>query len=110
MHLAKAVVISHVLELHHILVALDLHKLHILPRHCQQNVLDLANICFAMICFAMVGYGPHHCANVEHSRYSSNQTIAKEYLEFTHVNGISMPNTLHVELICLLSQPTLVKV
>jgi hypothetical protein len=39
-----------------------------------------------------------------------HETIAKEYLEFTYVNGISMPNTSHAELICLLSQPTLVKV
>jgi hypothetical protein len=41
---------------------------------------------------------------------SIHQAIVKEYLKITYVNGISMPNTLHVKLKCLLSQPTLVKV
>jgi hypothetical protein len=27
-----------------------------------------------------------------------HQTITKKYLEITYVNGISMPNTLHAEL------------
>jgi hypothetical protein len=39
-----------------------------------------------------------------------HQAIAKKYLEITYVNGISMPNTSHVELICHLSHPTLFKV
>jgi hypothetical protein len=41
---AKAVAVSQVFELHHILAALDLHIPHILLLCHQQNVLDLINL------------------------------------------------------------------